>query len=64
MQHAHHLSDEAGCVQTSLIVFSENRPARALYESLGYRVQADEPTIDASGLREHGECLLLVRPTN
>jgi hypothetical protein len=46
------------------IVFSENRPARALYESVGYRAQADEPAIDVPGLREHGECLLLVRPTD
>lgn len=61
MQQAHQLSDEARCGQTSLIVFSGNRRARKLYESLGYQVQASEPPLDAPGLRELGKCLLLVR---
>jgi ribosomal protein S18 acetylase RimI-like enzyme len=63
MQQAHQLSDEAGYKQTSLIVFSENCQARKLYESLGYRVQASEPPLDAPDLRELGECLLMVRYT-
>lgn len=63
MQQAHQLSDEAGCGQTSLIVFSGNRRARKLYESSGYQVQASEPPLDAPGLRELGECLLMVLQT-
>lgn len=61
MQQAHQLSVEAGCGQTSLIVFSGNRRARKLYESIGYQVLVSEPPLDAPGLRELGECLLLVR---
>ena len=61
MQQAHQLSDEAGCTKTSLIVFSANRRARKLYESLGYKVQASEPPVDAPGLRQLGKCLLLLR---
>lgn len=61
MEDAHQLARDAGCAQSSLIVFAHNTRARALYRSLGYRERTRHLPIDHPAFSNLGACLLLVR---
>lgn len=50
-----------GLPKISLIVFADNRPALALYQSLGYREKARERIVPHPLIRSTGDALLMVK---
>lgn len=59
---AEELARAAGTAGLSLIVASENRGAKRLYDHLGYEVVASAPVIDYPGSLHGGDWLLMVKP--
>ncbi|GAA5186874.1 GNAT family N-acetyltransferase [Ferrimonas gelatinilytica] len=53
---------EAGCRQMSLIVASQNRGARRLYEQLGYRGTHARPVVPYPGSPHGGDWVLMLKP--
>ncbi|MDF2181189.1 GNAT family N-acetyltransferase [Neptuniibacter sp. CAU 1671] len=64
MQQAEQDAAAAGAQTLSLIVASENQPARALYAKLGYECKASRPVVDYPGALHGGEWQLLLKPLN
>lgn len=64
MQQTEQDAAAAGAQTLSLIVASENQPARALYADLDYEFKASRPVVDYPGALHGGEWKLLMKSLN
>ncbi|MBY5991505.1 GNAT family N-acetyltransferase [Ferrimonas balearica] len=53
---------QMGCPSVSLIVASENRAAKRLYDHLGFEARAQKPLVPYPGAPHGGDWLLMVKP--
>jgi len=61
LTHAESLARASAAKGMAMIVASENRVARRLYENVGYREMASRPIVAFSGLHHGGDWLLMTK---
>ncbi len=62
LAHADALGRAGAAKGMSIIVASENRGARRLYEKVGYREKASRPLVAFPGFKRGGDWVLLTKP--
>ena len=62
LKHADAIGRTAAPNGMTIIVASENRGARRLYERVGYRAKASRPLVGFPGFKRGGEWVLMTKP--